>query len=55
MHNGRDLEQPKGHRWAYFKVPSAPTFLKATWSARKGKAIVLVSCMSNKGAPNYVV
>ena len=27
----------------YFKVRSAKTFPKATWSARKGKAVVLVS------------
>ena len=27
----------------YFKVRGAKTFPKATWSARKGKAVVLVS------------
>ena len=33
----------------YFKVRSAKTIPKATWSARKGKAIVLVvSCMGHK-------
>ena len=44
----------------YFKVRSVKTFPKATWSARKGKAVVFVYLArvgrhEQKGAPDCLV